>query len=473
VSTAQREVAASAAIIRRLPLFEGLAAADVERIAAMARRLRVGAGAVVMQEGTAGDGLYIILEGQLEVRRREGAQELVLAVRGPGEFLGELSLLEQAPRSASVVAVTDGELLVLHPADFQALLADSPAVLRTVLGTVVGRLRSTESTLMEREKLAALGTMAAGLAHELNNPAAAVSRAAEHLRDVIAHMQHATMEVSTLALSPAQARRLDELAADVGTCLPSVADPLACSLEEDAITQWLEARGVERAWDVAAPLVAFGWTRVRMEQLAADFAPARTAPVVEWLSARLAARGLLEEVDRSAEAISSIVRAVKNYAYLDQAPVQEVDVADSLDNTLVILRHRLKQGVEVVRDYDAHLPRIEAYGSELNQVWTNLIGNAIDAMDGHGSVTVRTRGRDDGVTIEIIDSGPGIPDGIRSRLFEPFFTTKPPGVGSGLGLHIAYNIIVNRHHGRIHVDSEPGRTRFCVTLPLRLQRVAG
>jgi signal transduction histidine kinase len=195
--------------------------------------------------------------------------------------------------------------------------------------------------------------------------------------------------------------------------------------------------------------------------------------ILHWLGAGLAAQGLLDEIDTSADHISQIVKSVKTYAYLDQAPVQDVDVAETLETTLVMLKHRLKEGVTVERDYAADLPRIEAYGSELNQVWTNLIGNAIDAMGGKGKIVLTARLSGDHVVVEVVDAGPGIPAEIRTRIFDPFYTTKPPGVGSGLGLHIAYNIVVNRHRGRIAVESEPGRTVFEVSLPLRLARETG
>ena len=204
--------------------------------------------------------------------------------------------------------------------------------------------------------------------------------------------------------------------------------------------------------------------------MAAAFAAAQVRPVMQWLGAGLAAQQLVAEIRRSAQAISEIVRAVKSYAYLDQAPVQDADLRASLEDTLVILRHKLKDGIEVVRDFEAGLPTIEAYASELNQVWTNLIDNAIHAMNGRGVLELRARRVGSDVEVRIADSGTGIPAAIASRIFDPFFTTKPQGVGTGLGLHIAHNIVVNRHHGRIDVESRPGRTEFRVWLPIRMQR---
>jgi len=238
--------------------------------------------------------------------------------------------------------------------------------------------------------------------------------------------------------------------------------------ESDA-QAWLEDRGIDRAWELAPTLVTFGWDADTLQSLADTFADDQLSVIAPWLGVGSSVYALLDEVGRSAERISEIVGAVKSYSFLDQAPVQDVDVHQGLDNTLVILRHKLKQGVRVRRDYDAGLPRIEAYGSELNQVWTNIIDNAIDAMQGQGELTIRTYADDGHVVVEIADSGPGIPPHIQSRIFEPFFTTKPPGVGTGLGLNIAYNV-VQRHMGRITVTSQPGETRFQVRLPIQLKR---
>ncbi len=454
--------------LRRLPLFADLPDADLGRLCHMAERANVPAGRVVMEEGTPGDGLYIVVAGKLEVTKRESGSEVVLAARGPGEFLGEMSLLEQGPRSATVRAVEDSELLVIQPSAFRQLLRVSPDAAASILRTMAMRLRSTESSLMEQEKLASLGTLAAGLAHELNNPAAAIQRAAAQLSEALDGWHRSTVRLGTLRLVPAQAEVLERLETAITDPGPANADALACSLEEDRLTDWLEARHVDRGWEIAAPLVGYGWDRDRVETLADAFDPAQLPVVLRWLAAGLAARALRDEIGTSAQQIADIVKAVRTYTFLDQAPVQNVDVRETLENTLVILKHRLKQGVEVQREFDADLPRIEAFGGQLSQVWTNLIGNAIDAMEGHGRITLRARHAGDHVVVDVIDTGPGIPADARSRIFDPFFTTKPPGTGSGLGLHIAYNIVVNRHGGRIAVESGDDGTRFEVSLPVRL-----
>jgi signal transduction histidine kinase len=236
--------------------------------------------------------------------------------------------------------------------------------------------------------------------------------------------------------------------------------------EESRVLDWLEARSIPEPWDIAPALVANQWSAEGLDGLGARLSPALVAPVVHWLGLSLAARQLVAEIQMSSTAISGIVNAVKSYAYLDRAPVQNVDIRRSLEDTLTILNHKLKHGIEVVRDIDPGLPLVEAYAGELNQVWTNIIDNAAQAMGEKGRLELLARPLGDEVEVRIIDSGPGIPAHVLPRIFEPFFTTKAQGVGTGLGLHIAHNIIVARHHGRIDVDTHPGRTEFRVVLPI-------
>ena len=464
-------VYANKEFLRRLPLFEGLPEHDLDQLCRMAHRVTFAAGDVVMREGTPADGLYVVVDGELEVVREERGTDVPLAVRGPGDVLGEMSLLERAPRSATVRALRDSELIVVRPDDFHAMLAARPQTGAIILATIAGRLRSTEALVMSREKLASLGTLAAGLAHELNNPAAAIRRAAEHLGAAVRDWQRAAVELSGLTLTDVQSGRLAWL--DAAEPAPAAAlGVLASGEREDEISDWLEAHGLERAWETAPALVAFGWDRARLEAFAEPFDATQLPLVLRWLAGGIAVRALFQEIDTSAGAISDIVRSVKSYAYLDQAPVQEIDLRESLESTLTMLRHRLKEGVTVVRDYAADLPHIEAYGSELNQVWTNLIDNALDSMGGSGRITIITRRSADPdlVCVRIEDTGEGIPDAIRERIFEPFYTTKQPGQGTGLGLHIVHNIVVARHRGRISVESAPGRTVFQVLLPVRMKR---
>jgi signal transduction histidine kinase len=458
--------------LRQVPLLADLSEEDLEQLYGMATTVSIPAGELVLREGDPGDSLFVVLDGQLEVTKRQGRQDVLLAVYKPGQFFGEMALLEQAPRSASVRTLRESRLLVISQAAFQTLLSCSASAPLKILHIVTSRLRSTESMLIQNEKMAGLGTLAAGLAHELNNPAAAIRRSAAQLRDALAERERLAAQLSTLASDKNQEEALAALQADATehTTTVSLYDPIALSEQEDLLQDWLEDHGVGQAWELAPVLVSFGWDRDELERLADRFTPEQLTIVVRWLGANSSVYGLLEEVGVSAEAMSEIVKAVKTYSYLDQAPVQEVDVRESLENTLVLLRPRIESGVNITRDYADDVPRIEAYGSELNQVWTNILENAIDAIQARGELTLRAYPEDGAVVVEILDDGPGIPSDIRSRVFEPFFTTKAPGAGAGLGLHIAYNIVVHKHHGQLQVESIPGETRFRIVLPVRLAR---
>ncbi len=461
----------NADFLRRLPLFAELPDADLEALCGRAATRALAPGEWLMREGEQGDSLYVVLEGQLEILKQAGDRDVALAVRGPGDFLGEMALLEQAPRSASVRAVEAGRVLTIGRDAFQQLLGANPSMALVLLRTVHARLKSTEALLGQTQKLAALGTLAAGLAHELNNPAAAVRRSAAQLRDVLDDWQRLASRLSPLLRSERETQRLEALRAEIrsAAAAPPALEALARGDLEAELHTWLEAHGVAEAWEAAPNLAALGWSPERLEGLTSSFSSAALPGLVGWMSAGFTVFSLLTELAAGAERLSEIVNAVKDYTYLDQAPVQVVDVHAGLENTLVILRHKLKHGVDVRRQYAAGLPPIEAYGSELNQVWTNLIDNAVDAMNGQGQLTLTTAARGDQVLVAIADTGPGIPPELQGRLFDPFFTTKPPGQGTGLGLHIAHNII-GRHRGQIRLASRPGRTEFQVTLPIHLQR---
>ncbi len=455
--------------LSRLPLFAGVDRQDLEWLVGTAELIEVPAGRVLIREGDLGGSLYVILEGEFEFTKRSGNRDVVLATRGPGEVIGEMSLLDQSPRSATGRAMRPSRLVKIGQDAFRQLLSKSPSATLAILHTVTARLRNTEAMLRQSEKMAALGTLSAGLAHELNNPAAAARRSAAQLTDAVAEWQRLNGAIAALDLTPHQRERLDALRGEMlaRAASPPEIDPLARSDREAQVQTWLEDHGVDQAWDIAPALVALGWQVEALEELGRVLPPEAVMPVARWLGAGSMVYALLDEVQTSAGRISEIVKAVKSYSYLDQAPIQEVDVHDGLENTLVILRHKLKHGIQVKREYSTSLPRIEAYASELNQVWTNIIDNAVAAMNGQGELTLRTYGRDNQVVVEIADNGPGIPTEIQDRIFEPFFTTKPPGVGNGLGLHISYNII-QKHRGQIRVISAPGSTVFQVTLPTRL-----
>lgn len=459
-------------LVRRLPLFQDVDAADMDWLLGTAREVDLAAGEILMHEGDEGGCLYIILDGEFEFSKRSGDKEVTLAIRGEGEVIGEMSLLDAAPRSATARALRDSRLLLIDRDAFRELLSKSPSAVMAILHTVTARLRNTEAMLRQNEKMAALGTLSAGLAHELNNPAAALRRSAAQLRDCLAVWQHQNSKLARL-LSLEQIESLQRLgdAIEKRSQAPASLDSLAQSDRESELQTWFEAQGAGDAGEFTPAIVALGWDAQSLEPLRAQFPSSQFPEVIRWLGAGCLVFSLLDEVGKSSQRISEIVKAVKSYSYLDQAPIQEVDIHEGLENTLVILRHKLKKGVQVNREYDSDLPHIEAYASELNQVWTNIIDNTVDAMKGNGELTLRTSREDGSIAVEIIDNGPGIPPEIQPRIFEPFFTTKPPGIGTGLGLHIVYNII-QKHHGTIRVASKPGATSFKVTLPMRLKRQA-
>ena len=454
--------------LRRLPLFAGLPDSDLEWLSERAEPMSLEPGSNLIEEGQPGGAAYIVLDGEFEIIKKSSRQNIVIAVRGTGEVFGEMALIDHSPRTATVHAVRRSNVLKIGGDTFQQLLAQSPSASLSILQTVSQRLRQNDALLRQNEKMAALGTLAAGLAHELNNPAAAVRRSADQLRSALADWGAAATGLQRLSLNEEQLHRLDELKTQVAAprSAASAPDPLTQSDRESELQTWLEQRSIANAWQLAPTFVASGWYIGSLEKLEATFSASNLAPVLDWLAAGLSSYTLLDEVGVGAARVSEIVKAVKAYSYLDQAPIQEVDIHEGLESTLVILRHKLA-GIQIVREYAAGLPPIEAYGSELNQVWTNILDNAAYALEGHGSIWLRTHAADGQVFVEIEDSGPGIPPEVQQRIFEPFFTTKAPGVGTGLGLHIAYSI-VNNHYGRIRVTSQPGSTCFEVSLPLQL-----
>ena len=455
--------------LRSLQFFADLPDADLEWLSQQAEPVAVNAGEVLMEEGAPGDAAYVVVDGEFEITKKADGRDIAIAVRDPGQIIGEMALLDHAPRSATVRAMRAGSVLKIRGEAFQRMLTDSSSAALSLLQTVSRRLRQNEGLLRQSEKMAALGTMAAGLAHELNNPAAAVRRSSDQLRSALTSWLGLTSELQRAGLSLEQVEAVESLGARMAEKRTDLhLDTMAQSDREGEAQAWLETHAMDDAWEVAPTLVAAGWEAESLKKLETAFGPGLPG-LVRWLAAGSLVYSLLDEVDIGAGRISEIVRAVKAYSYLDQGPVQQVDIHAGLENTLVILRHKLKEGVQVKREFAADLPLIEAHGSELNQVWTNVLDNAVDAMHGRGEIVLRTRRSGDNVTVEIQDSGPGIPEGIQKRIFEPFFTTKPPGQGTGLGLSIVYGVI-QRHGGTITADSpREGGTTFTIRLPLQGQ----
>jgi signal transduction histidine kinase len=456
--------------LKNVALFNDLPEADFVRVCDMIQDVEVKAGEVLFEEGSEGDHAYVIGEGQLDIIKVAMGREILLAVRGPGEIIGEMSLLERAPRMATVRARTDSQLMAVSQQQFDELVNSSVTAARTMLNTVLQRWRANESLLRQSDKMAQLGTLTAGVAHEMNNPAAAVKRGSDQLLITLTDFEAAQAELYRLVLSEFQQARIESLAQQVrerATHLPEL-DALVRSDREADLEPWLESQGIANAWEHAPILVNLDYSLDELAALVQEFSDEQTPVVIDWLCRIFTTHSLLTEIGQGAEQISEIVKALKSYAYLDRGPVQSVDVHEGLNNTLLILRSKLRAGISVRREYDPDLPAIEARGSELNQVWTNLIDNAVDALEGQeqGEITLRTRHDDQWVVVEVEDNGCGIADEVKSRIFDPFFTTKPQGQGTGLGLDISYNIVVFKHQGDIRVDSQPGKTRFQVWLPI-------
>ena len=453
--------------LRKSPLFEGLSDDELKKLMDMAEPVSLRAGEVLIKQGELGDAAYVVISGEFEIQKQTGQSLIKIDVRNPGDVVGEMALLSQTPRNASVIAKTDCEVLRIPQESFEKLLSSSTTAALAVLHWVIARLTQNESLLHQQEKMAALGTMSAGLAHELNNPAAAAQRSAAELGKALLKLQVLTHQIESMAFQENQTEWLDHFMQESSRRFGS---PLKLDALEridlvDQLQAWLELNRVESAWEFAPAMVTFGWNTAELEKLKGN---ALFEPAMQWLGIGCLTVGLVAEVQQASERLSQIVQAMKSYTYLDQARLLEVDVHEGLESTLVIMQHKLKRGVTVKREYSPNLPRIEAYASELNQVWTNIIDNAIDAMSGKGEITLKTYSEDNHVIVEIADTGPGIPEEIRSRIFDPFFTTKAPGKGTGLGLHISHDIIANRHHGLLTVESKPGETKFKVMLPVKI-----
>ncbi len=455
------------AFLRNVPLFADLSDDDLHKICGLADEVRLSPGEALFAEGDVGDKAYVIREGEIEVVKASSGREVLLAVRRSGDVIGEMSLVEEAPRMATARARSDALLVAIGHAAFEELVRTSVSAARALLHTVIARLRGTEVQLRQSEKMAQLGTMTAGMAHELNNPAAAVQRGAEQLRGAQAALVAAARQFEAARPTDGERAVIEELlaAAKEAAGKPGDLDPIARSDREGEVESALDALGVPEPWELAPALVAAGIDPARIEAIAPSFDPERLPAALALAGRTHAAEALVQEIHQGAARIAELVKALKRHVYLDQAPVQSVDVHQGLDDTLVLLRGKLKDGIRVVREYSKEPPHIQGWGSELNQVWTNLLDNAADALGGKGTVTIRTTCTPEFVVVEIEDDGPGIPAEIQGRVFDPFFTTKPIGKGTGLGLDISWGIVVNKHRGEIGVESRPGRTMFRVRLP--------
>ena len=454
--------------LRPLAIFDGLDDAQLAELVGGGAEVRVEPGVELFREGEPADYWWLLVEGAIDLVRRVGREDTVVArMDVPGRWAGGFRAWdEHGVYLATGRGAAAGRVLRV-PAE---LLRDRSDAWFPFGGHLIQGLystaRSIESTVRQRESLVTLGTLAAGLAHELNNPATAATRAVDGLEAASAALLASVGRLAGDQVRPGQLAALDGLRRQLRPPAADL-DPLERADREQALASWLAGHGVERGWTVAPALVAAGADLAWCERAAAALEGPALAPGLEWVASAASVAALLGEVRESTRRISELVAAVRSYSQLDRAALQPVDVTEGLDSTLAMLGHKLGGGIAVTRDYAADLPSIEAYAGELNQVWTNLIDNAVDAMAGAGALRLTARAEGDGVVVEVADTGPGMAPEVAARAFEPFFTTKEVGSGTGLGLDIARRIVEERHGGAITITSRPGQT----VLRVRLRRV--
>jgi signal transduction histidine kinase len=448
----------------RVPAFADLPDDQISWFLGNSQELYVVPGDIYVRQGDPADSMFVILEGQFQWRGEFGGDTIVASAK-PGDVTGVLPFSRMKQFTVTGRAVTEGRVLRFPASLFPELVQKMPELTTRLVGLMSDRIRETTRFEQQRDRLASLGKLSAGLAHELNNPASAAKRATSQLRDILKKIKSASLELGRRDLTPAQKSEIDKLEASFTQQDVIPPNALTISDLEDQIDSLLRSHGQNDLWMLAAALARRNIKPEVLESLFAtlDGETARAALVRIAASAEVA--GLLNEIESSTSRISDLVGAIKEYTHMDQAPVQNVDIAKSLETTLTILNYKLKQGVAVDRDYSRVPLLVNSFGSELNQVWTNIIDNAIDAMHGKGELRVRTYSDDRCAVVEIGDNGPGISEELQPHIFEPFFTTKGVGEGTGLGLDTVQRI-VKKHQGSIQVTSKPGDTRFQVWLPL-------
>ena len=448
----------------RVPAFADLPDDQITWFLAQTQEVHLKAGDTYVRQGDPADWMFVILEGQFQWRGEFGGETVVLPGK-PGDVTGVLPFSRMKQFTVTGRAITDGRVLKFPAALFPELVQKMPELTTRLVGLMSDRIREATRIEQQRDRLASLGKLSAGLAHELNNPASAAKRATSQLREILIKIKAASLELGRRDLTPAQKSEIEKLEASFTQKDVIPPDALTMSDLEDQIDSLLRSHGQNDLWQLAADLARRNIKPEVLESLFATLDADTARAALVRIAASVEVASLLHEIESSTSRISDLVLAIKEYTHMDQAPVQNVDIVKSLETTLTILNHKLKQGVAVQRDYQNVPFLVNSFGSELNQVWTNIIDNAIDAMHGKGELRVRTYREDTCVVVEIGDNGPGISREVQPHIFEPFFTTKGVGEGTGLGLDTVQRI-VKKHRGSIQVTSKPGDTRFQVWLPL-------
>ena len=448
---------------------QDLTPGQVEVLMPYGRELRLEVGDVLFDEKSTVDSFYVVLEGEVSISRLDGAEEIPLQVHGAGGFTGGLAVLTGKTSIHRARSASPCRILEIDSETFRRVAVEVPDVADVFISGLARRMRYTQRAFRQQEKLAALGKLSAGLAHELNNPAAAARRASEELGGAVRRARLDALGHDE-RFSPGERDALLVLQRETEAKYVSLG-PLALGDAEDALAEWLTGRGIDEPWDLTSALAVSGVDAGRLAALADELQDGSLGAGLAWLAGTIELVGLADEVATSASRISELVGAMKDYTYMDRDAAGEVDVVSGIENTVTILGHKLR-GVEVRREYGKDLPKVQGRGGELNQVWTNLLDNAADAVDGRGNIIVRAYSETGRVVVEVVDDGPGIPREARERVFEPFYTTKEVGSGTGLGLDVVRRI-VGAHAGEVYVRSEPGETRFTVRLPVGNTRNGG
>src|ERR1700735_3126945 len=448
--------------LRRVPVFEDLPDDQLDWFLGNSQELHVTTGDIYIRHGDPADWMFVILEGQFQWRGELGA--VINSVKS-GDVTGLLPFSRMKRFNENFQAVAGGRILKFPASLFPELIRKMPELTARLVGFMSDRVREITRVEQQRDRLASLGKLSAGLAHELNNPASAAKRATSQLRDVLKKIRDASHELGSRDLTLAQKAEIEKLETAFVQSNEVPPDPLAVSDLEEQIDSLLRSHGQNDLWQMAADLARKNVKPEALESLFATLDADTARAALVRIAASVEVATLLNEIESGSSRISDLVRAIKEYTYMDQTPLQNVDIVKSLETTLTILNHKLKHGVVVERDYQKIPLLVNSFGSELNQVWTNIIDNAIDAMKGEGRLQVRTYREDNCVVVEIADNGPGIASAGQPHIFEPFFTTKGVGEGTGLGLDTVQRI-VKKHRGNIQVSSKPGDTRFQVWLPL-------